>query len=481
MLAPLFALSSALDTMERMVFRKENGRPAPQPSSWDNEPVGDAITWDYGDDAVAFQPPRDSAPPKFGAPVQPDARTTSVQRALNQALDEWWRRGVLPSNDLLRDGLLVLQAGHELDESQRTLLLRTAIVRRRGTLTALRHQTDPERTAVLLEEAILRPSQPLSVDELRRLLQGDERSAEWTPALVEMLRRTAETDADKRALTTPALAVLTNAPPPAIAEAYPLSTPSPWIDGEVAPHRGSPWLQVALIVLLVAAVAAVIVWWWQMQQPDMADVPAGLYPVSTWPDGAAQMAEIPAFRIDRFEATVSQYRACYERGACPWPSTPASATRPDYLLDPAFAESPMINIDYDSADRFCRFMGKRLPTAAEWEVAAAYAPATGRMYRFPWGDEFAVQFANSAASGIGDTVQVGSFQPAGDSPLGAADMAGNVAEWTSSVVQAEMTMHLVKGGSFVSEADSLRTTVAEAIAPRSTANWLGVRCAIDAR
>ena len=141
----------------------------------------------------------------------------------------------------------------------------------------------------------------------------------------------------------------------------------------------------------------------------------------------------------------------------------------------------MLNIDYDSADRFCRFMGKRLPTAAEWEVAAAFAPASGRMFRFPWGDEFVVQSANSAATGVGDTMQVGSFRPAGDSSLGVSDMAGNVAEWTSTVVEQEQPLTLVKGGSFADDADALRTTAAVTVTPRTAAPWLGVRCAVDAR
>ena len=61
-------------------------------------------------------------------------------------------------------------------------------------------------------------------------------------------------------------------------------------------------------------------------------------------------------------------------------------------------------------------------------------PARGRQYTYPWGDQFQVQRANSQATGIGDTQMVGSYQPIGDSPWGASDMAGNVAEWTASNV-----------------------------------------------
>ncbi len=465
--------------MGRMVFRKDAG--AAQGKSG-----GDEISWDYGDDTVIFQRPRTDAPPSVAsspaaAAPKADARTVAVQRALNHALDEWWRRGVLPSNELLRDGLYVLQAGHDLDESQRTLLLRTALVRRRGVLTALRHQTDPERTAVVLEEAILSPTQPLSIDELTRLQQGDEQSATWTPFLAELLRHTAETDRLRRDLALPALAALTNTPVAAVDAVPSPAAPLPWIEGEASTPGSVKWLRGALLVLLLTIAAVLLLWWQRAQAPaNMIDVPAGRYWVTSWPEGEPTPVDLAAFRIDRFEATVAQYRVCYERGQCLWPASPASATRPNYLLDPAFADFPMIRIDFDDADRFCRFMGKRLPTAAEWEVAAAFAPASGRMFRFPWGDEFAVQFANSAATGVGDTMQIGSFRPAGDSSLGVSDMAGNVAEWTATVVQEDEPLALVRGGSFADDADALRTTAAMTMPLRTVAPWLGVRCAVDA-
>lgn len=464
--------------MERMSFRK--GKlldPAPPANAATD------ISWEYDDETAAYRRPGSRA---ATAPAQPagDARTQRVQRALDQALDEWWRRGVLPADELLRDGLLVLEAGHDLDESQRTLLLRTALARRRGMLTALRYQRDPERTAVVLEDALFQAAPPLAADELARLQQSDAQSAAWSALLSERLRTIAATDPARR---TQANAALTALSMPALPLAplddavEPALTPA-WIAGEVARQRRRTWLWLMGAVALIAVTAGMVVWWQRSQNTAMIAVPAGSYTVTLEPDEVAQTVELPGFRLDRFEATVADFRRCYERGACPWPATTASATRPSYLLDPAFASFPIINLDYDSAERFCRFMGKRLPTAAEWEVAAAFAPATNRMYRYPWGDEFAAQRANSAALGIGDTMQVGAFRPAGDSALGASDMAGNVAEWTATAVtQDGATLYLVKGGAFSDEANSLRTAASVLVAPRTTANWLGVRCAADIR
>lgn len=465
--------------MMRMSFRKQKPINPASPAS-----VTADIAWEYDDETAAYRRPG-SRPAATPTPATSDARAQRVRRALDAALDEWWRRGVLPADELLREGLLVLEAGHDLDESQRTLLLRAALARRRGMLTALRHQNDPERTAVVLEDALFQATPPLSPGDLARLHQSDAQSTAWAALLSERLRTVAATDSTRRSQATAALTALhapapLTAPDAGVEPAAPL-TPA-WIEGEVARQQRRHWLWLMGVAATVAVVAAAIVWWQRTYSDAMIDVPAGSYTVTLQPGGAAEVVELAAFRIDRFEATVADYRRCYERGACPWPATTASATRPGYLLDPVFSRFPMINLDYDSASRFCRFMGKRLPTAAEWEVAAAFAPATNRMYRYPWGDEFAVQRANSAALGIGDTMQVGAFRPAGDSALGASDMAGNVAEWTATAVaQDGATLYLVKGGAFVDAAEKLRTAASIPTAPRASANWLGTRCAADRR
>jgi formylglycine-generating enzyme required for sulfatase activity len=72
----------------------------------------------------------------------------------------------------------------------------------------------------------------------------------------------------------------------------------------------------------------------------------------------------------------------------------------------------------------------QLPTEVEWEKAAR--GVDGR--HFPWGDTVDLTKCNSLESGIGTTTPVGKYSPAGDSPYGVSDMAGNVWEYTSSFV-----------------------------------------------
>lgn len=424
---------------------------------------------------VALKTPRPVSPlaAKY-AGVDGLRRARAVMQLLDAALERWWRLGEVAGRDLLREGLLVLEAGHKLDEAQRTLLLRSALVHGTGQLTALHHQTDPERVALVIQEAALTWGPPLPAATVAWLAAQDPRRAGWCAPLIHELQTVAATAAGAQRERAEALLaalaqrgregdVLERAPEPA--------EPA----GAARVIRSRWWMAAALALVVGGLI------WWQaaIHRPlGMVEVPPGSYLVRDPALGGDRRVGLDGFLIDRFEVTNRQYRRCYGRGGCPWPNSVQSATRPNYFLERAFAGYPVVNLDHAAAAAYCRWAGKRLPTAEEWEVAAGYAPATNRQYRYPWGEPFEPQRANSAAAGLGDTVAVGSYRPAGDSPLGASEMAGNVAEWTSTQVQqGEQAGYVVKGGSFLDAPDRLTASAQVVLPGERAAAWVGLRCA----
>ena len=89
---------------------------------------------------------------------------------------------------------------------------------------------------------------------------------------------------------------------------------------------------------------------------------------------------------------------------------------------------PMMHVNWHEANAYCRYAGRRLPSEAEWEMAASYSrDSPKRLY--PWGD-FPGDGATTNLGGSG-RVRVSEFAQ-GDSPAGCRQMLGNVWEWTSS-------------------------------------------------
>jgi len=171
---------------------------------------------------------------------------------------------------------------------------------------------------------------------------------------------------------------------------------------------------------------------------EMVFVPAGDFPMGCGEGSKITCEEneqpqhkvyLDAFYIDKYEATVSQYRACVLEGVC----RESSRTRGPCLYDsPGVDNYPVNCVDWNQAETFCKWAGKRLPTEAEWEKAAR--GSDGRAY--PWGNaepscDYAV-YKNSKGTGCGTKFPrpVGD-KPKGASPYGAMDMVGNVWEWTA--------------------------------------------------
>ena len=162
---------------------------------------------------------------------------------------------------------------------------------------------------------------------------------------------------------------------------------------------------------------------------------------------------------------------------------------------PLEPNKPVIHVNWHEAEAFCRWAGRRLPTEAEWEMAAAWNARTGEKLRYTWGNEPpSSQMVNMDWSQM-DTVDVGAL-PEGDSPAGCRQMIGNVWEWTSSTFvpypgfiadpykdYSEPWFHtrkVLRGGCWATRAHLIRNTWRNFYEPDRRDVFAGFRtCALD--
>jgi iron(II)-dependent oxidoreductase len=159
--------------------------------------------------------------------------------------------------------------------------------------------------------------------------------------------------------------------------------------------------------------------------------------------------------------------------------------------DRRLADHPVVGISYYEAAAYAQWAGYRLPTEAEWQMAASWRirSAAHVHRRYPWGDSLDLQRCNIWASGHGGTLPVDAC-PGGAAPNGVQQLIGNVWEWTNSDflcadtkgrrVVGETRMNSIRGGAFDTYfAWQATATFRTGLACIARSGNVGFRCALD--
>lgn len=244
-------------------------------------------------------------------------------------------------------------------------------------------------------------------------------------------------------------------------------------------------------------------------------------------DNPPRIVDVPTFAIDRCAVTNQRYAEFLAEASCEaseWdhPDQPIPIDRrPSHRHDPRFnrPELPVTGINWYDAYAFAKWTGGRLPREDEWEKAAR--GTDGRLY--PWGDAWDPANANYVETTFGATVRdlaeleallraadrthtpsrpvlPADALPAGASPYGAVQMAGNVWEMTSTnyYTRADMdpffkhrkaaefmnrreAFHVLRGGTWTSPPVCLTTPFRGRDLLTDRHNEVGFRCAYDVR
>jgi iron(II)-dependent oxidoreductase len=276
--------------------------------------------------------------------------------------------------------------------------------------------------------------------------------------------------------------------------------------------------------------------WSENAKPQAAErsdavVPGGTFRLGAEPGEAfvhdnekwAHAVEVAPFAIARTAVTQGEYQGFVEESGYAWQEfwdaegwhwrEQAGARHPVYWRPagrgvwlrrdfdqwvPVEPDRPVLHVNWYEANAYCRWARRRLPTEAEWEMAASWVPdpdAAGQKRRFPWGDEEPSPQRANLDSRVGDCVDVGSLS-AGDSACGCRQMIGNVWEWTANTFGPYPgfaadpyreysepwfgTHKVLRGGCWATRARLIRNTWRNFHRPHRRDVWAGFRtCAVS--
>jgi formylglycine-generating enzyme required for sulfatase activity len=171
-----------------------------------------------------------------------------------------------------------------------------------------------------------------------------------------------------------------------------------------------------------------------------------------YPDRPPETSKVGNFWIDRYEVTNAQYQEIAH----------------DYEYPASEADLPSHNLSWDEANEYCEQVNKRLPTEAEWALAAQGPDG----WPYPWGNDGQAVTLPTRLYPVGT-------EPVNRSFFGVFDMFSNAAEWVDAPFTAVTgDQKVARGSAFDQQLDLSRALPGD---PNSTVMiaHVGIRCAAD--
>ena len=227
---------------------------------------------------------------------------------------------------------------------------------------------------------------------------------------------------------------------------------------------------------------------------EMVLIPGGHFSMGS-PPGEGGPDEIPqrvvfvsSFYIDFYEVTHAMFLSFVKATKAPKPVVPYFEEDLSFISKP---EQPVVGVTWVQSKQYCEWAGKRLPTEAEWEMAARGE----RALKWPWGNIFWEKLSNveGEVDGFKYSAPPGRFEMS-RSPFGVFDMAGNVSEWVADWYDADFYQEgvfrnpkgprkgkyrSIRGGSWNDSASGVRTAKRFPAAPHQAGFAIGFRCAMS--
>jgi formylglycine-generating enzyme required for sulfatase activity len=156
----------------------------------------------------------------------------------------------------------------------------------------------------------------------------------------------------------------------------------------------------------------------------------------------SNIVKVDSFLIDKYPVTNEQYhKFLVSSGYLPADTTRYLKNWEAGMFKQGQEKYPVVYLSYEDMQAYSRWAQKRLPTQAEWQLAAQGTDKRN----WPWGDEFHGTFCNNSFDG---PTPVDAF-PKGQSPCGANDMVGNVWQMTNDMYfNGTDYFTVIRGGSY---------------------------------